>query len=165
MKTSSIILLLLFAVLATSCGVYTGSYGFNSKQLGSIERGMDFEEVCTILGEPVLRDLDSEGEAWTFRSNGNTGCSVVKIWFEDGKVVEMKSRLEGNYPSSAVREVNSSDEKGSTGKSSGTKVAVGPDGKHYIDTGSSVVVSSDGKHYIKTGSVVVTPEGKHIVIP
>jgi hypothetical protein len=161
MKTSSAILLLLFAVLATSCGVYTSSYGYNSKQLGGIELGMEFKEVCGILGEPVLRDLDDEGEAWTFRANGNTGCSVVKIWFEDGKVMEMKSHLEGNYPSSSSIADHSSTVKKS--KDTGSKVSIGSDGKMYIETGS-IVTSPDGKQYIKTGNMVVTPDGT-IMLP
>ena len=59
MKAKSIILLLLFAVSATGCGIYDISYGFGYEQLARIERGMNLKEVCDILGEPILRDLKS----------------------------------------------------------------------------------------------------------
>ena len=55
----SVVLGLLLAVLVTGCGIYE-SYGFDYKQLSSIERGMSFKEVCTILGEPAFRDLNKE---------------------------------------------------------------------------------------------------------
>ena len=64
MKKMSVVLGLLLAVLVMGCGIYE-SYGFDYKQLSSIERGMSFKEVCTILGEPAFRDLNKEGEAWT----------------------------------------------------------------------------------------------------
>ena len=114
MKKMSVVLGLLLAVLVTGCGIYE-SYGFDYKQLSSIERGMSFKEVCTILGEPAFRDLNKEGEAWTFRAYTPAGWSAVKVWFKDGKVDEMKSyrrrssssssgslmqRFEGNSPSS-----------------------------------------------------------------
>ena len=67
MKKMSVVLGLLLAVLVMGCGIYE-SYGFDYKQLSSIERGMSFKEVCTILGEPAFRDLNKEGEAWTFRA-------------------------------------------------------------------------------------------------
>ena len=69
MKKMSVVLGLLLAVLVTGCGIYE-SYGFDYKQLSSIERGMSFKEVCTILGEPAFRDLNKEGEAWTFLLRG-----------------------------------------------------------------------------------------------
>ena len=160
MKKKSFVLLLLCAALLTGCGIYS-SYGFNYKQLAGIERGMTFKEVCAILGDPAFRDINAEDEAWTFRAHSVAGWSVVKVWFKEGKVTEMKSYLEDTYP---VQPSKSSDSKSVKPFTSGTKVGVSSDGKHYVDTGS-VVVTSDGKHYIKTGSVVVTPEGKHIVIP
>lgn len=52
MKKMSVVLGLLLAVLVMGCGIYE-SYGFDYKQLSSIERGMSFKEVCTILGEPA----------------------------------------------------------------------------------------------------------------
>ena len=55
----SVVLGLLLAVLVMGCGIYE-SYGFDYKQLSSIERGMSFKEVCTILGEPAFRDLNKE---------------------------------------------------------------------------------------------------------
>ena len=137
MKKMSVVLGLLLAVLVMGCGIYE-SYGFDYKQLSSIERGMSFKEVCTILGEPAFRDLNKEGEAWTFRAYTPAGWSAVKVWFKDGKVDEMKSYLEDTYPVTTSRD-----------KSSETKV----------------IVSPEGKHYIKMGSVVVTPEGKHIIVP
>ena len=136
MKKMSVVLGLLLAVLVMGCGIYE-SYGFDYKQLSSIERGMSFKEVCTILGEPAFRDLNKEGEA-------------VKVWFKDGKVDEMKSYLEDTYPVTTSRDKSFMNEKKeSSDKSSETKV----------------IVSPEGKHYIKMGSVVVTPEGKHIIVP
>lgn len=149
MKKLSMILLLLFAVLATSCGIY-GNYGFNYEQLSLIERGMDFKKVCSILGEPAFRDLDEDGEAWMFRALGTSGWSVVKVWFKEGKVTELKSYLEDTYPTKRSTETNHFEKKNdTTSKDSGTKVYVSPEGKHYV----------------KMGSVVVTPEGKHIIVP
>ena len=140
---------LLLAVLVMGCGIYE-SYGFDYKQLSSIERGMSFKEVCTILGEPAFRDLNKEGEAWTFRAYTPAGWSAVKVWFKDGKVDEMKSYLEDTYPVTTSRDKSFMNEKKeSSDKSSETKV----------------IVSPEGKHYIKMGSVVVTPEGKHIIVP
>ena len=92
MKKMSVVLGLLLAVLVTGCGIYE-SYGFDYKQLSSIERGMSFKEVCTILGEPAFRDLNKEGEAWTFRAYTPAGWSAVKVWFKDGE-------LSGGYLSS-----------------------------------------------------------------
>lgn len=46
MKKMSVVLGLLLAVLVMGCGIYE-SYGFDYKQLSSIERGMSFKEVCT----------------------------------------------------------------------------------------------------------------------
>ena len=138
MKKMSVVLGLLLAVLVMGCGIYE-SYGFDYKQLSSIERGMSFKEVCTILGEP-----------WTFRAYTPAGWSAVKVWFKDGKVDEMKSYLEDTYPVTTSRDKSFMNEKKeSSDKSSETKV----------------IVSPEGKHYIKMGSVVVTPEGKHIIVP
>ena len=149
MKKMSVVLGLLLAVLVTGCGIYE-SYGFDYKQLSSIERGMSFKEVCTILGEPAFRDLNKEGEAWTFRAYTPAGWSAVKVWFKDGKVDEMKSYLEDTYPVTTSRDKSFINEKKeSSDKSSETKV----------------IVSPEGKHYIKMGSIVVTPEGKHIIVP
>lgn len=44
MKKMSVVLGLLLAVLVMGCGIYE-SYGFDYKQLSSIERGMSFKEV------------------------------------------------------------------------------------------------------------------------
>ena len=90
MKKISVLLLL---TVLMGCGVY-GGYGFDYAQLSSIERGMSFKEVTAVLGEPAFRDFDKEREAWTFRALGMQGWSVVKVWFKEGKVVEMKSYLE-----------------------------------------------------------------------
>ena len=72
MKKMSVVLGLLLAVLVMGCGIYE-SYGFDYKQLSSIERGMSFKEVCTILGHSVLILLrggrlsryGSKTEKWT----------------------------------------------------------------------------------------------------
>ena len=131
MKKMSVVLGLLLAVLVMGCGIYE-SYGFDYKQLSSIERGMSFKEVCTILGEPAFRDLNKEGE----------------VWFKDGKVDEMKSYLEDTYPVTTSRDKSFMNEKKeSSDKSSETKVIVSPEGKHYIKMGS-VVVTPEGKHII-----------------
>ena len=123
----------------TGCGIYE-SYGFDYKQLSSIERGMSFKEVCTILGEPAFRDLNKEGEAWTFRAYTPAGWSAVKVWFKDGKVDEMKSYLEDTYPVTTSRDKSFMDEKKeSSDKSSETKVIVSPEGKHYIKMGSVAI--------------------------
>ena len=128
MKKMSVVLGLLLAVLVMGCGIYE-SYGFDYKQLSSIERGMSFKEVCTILGEPA-------------------GWSAVKVWFKDGKVDEMKSYLEDTYPVTTSRDKSFMNEKKeSSDKSSETKVIVSPEGKHYIKMGS-VVVTPEGKHII-----------------
>ena len=106
--------------------------------------------MCTILGEPAFRDLNKDGEAWTFRAHTPTGWSVVKVWFKDGKVDEMKSYLENTYPVTTSQDKSDMNEKEkSSDKSTETKV----------------IVSPEGKHYIKMGSVIVTPEGKHIIVP
>ena len=76
MKKMSVVLGLLLAVLVMGCGIYE-SYGFDYKQLSSIERGMSFKEVCTILGEPAFRDLNKEGEAWTFRAYTPAGSLLL----------------------------------------------------------------------------------------
>lgn len=93
MKKMSVVLGLLLTALVMGCGIYE-SYGFDYKQLSSIERGMSFKEVCTILGEPAFRDLNKEGEVWTFRAYTPTRWSAVKVWFKDGEVDEMQSYLE-----------------------------------------------------------------------
>ena len=110
MKKMSVVLGLLLAVLVMGCGIYE-SYGFDYKQLSSIERGMSFKEVCTILGEPAFRDLNKEGEAWTFRAYTPAGWSAVKVWFKDGKVDEMKSYLEDTYPVTTSRDKSFMNEK------------------------------------------------------
>lgn len=148
MNKVSVLLLLLLAVSVSGCGIYS-QYGFNYKQLSSIERGMTLEEVSATLGEPAFRDFNNEGEVLTFRELGAPGWSVVIVWFKEGKVTEMKSYLEKRYPEPPSRENNSMDEK----KASSSK-----------ESSSKVIVTSDGKHYIKTGSVVITPEGKHIIL-
>ena len=121
MKKMSVVLGLLLAVLVMGCGIYE-SYGFDYKQLSSIERGMSFKEVCTILGEPAFRDLNKEGEAWTFRAYTPAGWSAVKVWFKDGKVDEMKSYLEDTYPVTTSRDKSfMNEEKRSSDKSSENK--------------------------------------------
>lgn len=149
MDKLSVFLLLLLAILLSSCGIYN-NYGFNYKQLSSLEPGMTLGEVTAVLGDPSFRDFNNEGETLTFRALAAPGWSVVKVKFQEGKVTEMESYLEKPCPAPSSNTVNSVNEnKGSSGKDSSTQV----------------IVTSDGKHYIKTGSVVITPEGKHIIIP
>lgn len=146
MKKISVLLLL---TVLMGCGVY-GGYGFDYAQLSSIERGMSFKEVTAVLGEPAFRDFDKDREAWTFRALGMQGWSVVKVWFKEGKVVEMKSYLEDTgTPAKTNRHLD-----GKKDSSSGT-----------VDAKTKVYVSPEGKHYIQTGNIVVTPEGKHIIVP
>lgn len=114
---------------------------------------MNFDQVCAILGTPQYRDLSSDGEAWTFRAPALGGSSVVKVWFKDGRLDEMKSYLETTQQSVTSRDVSSASESSKSSKSSATS----------DDT--KIIVSSDGKHYIKTGSLLITPEGKHIHLP
>lgn len=128
MNKVSVFLLLLFTVLVTSCGIYN-HYGFDYKQLSSVEKGMTLEEVSAALGKPAFRDFNNEGEVLTFRALGAPGYSVVKVWFKDGKVTEMKSYLEETYPEPSSRKVNSVDEqKDSSSKDSSSKVIVTSDG-------------------------------------
>lgn len=148
MDKVSVFLLLLLAILLSSCGTYN-HYGFDYKQLSGVEQGMTLEEVSATLGKPVLRDFNNEGEVLTFQALGDYGWTVVKVWFKEGKVTEMKSYLENVSRELPSRKIDSMDEKkDSSGKESDTKV----------------IVTSDGKHYVKMGSVVITPEGKHIII-
>lgn len=148
MNKVSVFLLLLLVILLSSCGIYN-HYGFDYKQLSSVERGMTLEDVSATLGKPVFRDFNDEGEILTFRALGTYGWSVVKVWFKEGKVTEMKSYMEKVCPAPPSNKIDSMNEdKDSSSKESDTKV----------------IVTSDGKHYVKMGSVVVTPEGKHIII-
>lgn len=109
MKKMSVVLGLLLAVLVMGCGIYE-SYGFDYKQLSSIERGMSFKEVCTILGEPAFRDLNKE-ERLDIPRLYPAGWSAVKVWFKDGKVDEMKSYLEDTYPVTTSRDKSFMNEK------------------------------------------------------
>lgn len=149
MKKLTIILLLLSAVLTTSCSIYN-DFGFKYEQLSSIKQGMNFEEVCHILGKPAFRDLNKDGEMWTFRSYGLSGWSVVKVWFKEGKLTQMESYLENTCPTTHPA---GNDFQKQQGKTANKKIE------------SSIYVSPEGKHYVKMGSVVVTPEGKHIIVP
>ena len=148
MDKVSVSLLLLLAILLSSCGIYH-EYGFRYKQLGGVERGMTLNEVTSVLGKPTFRDFNSEGETLTFRALGTTGWSIVKVKFKEGKVTEMKSYLEDDYLLPPPRMTSSVSEK----KTSSSD-----------ESSSKIIVSSDGKHYVKMGSIIVTPEGKHIVI-
>ena len=143
-----VFLLLLLAVLASSCGIYN-HYGFDYKQLGSLKPGMTFEEVTAVLGEPSFRDFNSEGETLTFRALGRPGWSVVKVKFKEGKVTEMKSYLQQTYSQPSSNTINS----------------IGTNTDSSQDSSSKVIVSPDGKPYIKMGSVIVTPDGDPIIIP
>ncbi|WP_300702604.1 hypothetical protein [Bacteroides sp.] len=148
MDKVSVFLLLLLAILLSSCGIYH-EYGFRYKQLGSVEQGMALNEVTSVLGKPTFRDFNGEGETLTFRALGTTGWSVVKVKFKEGKVTEMKSYLENDFLLSPPRTTRAVSEK---------KVSSND------ESSSKIIVSSDGKHYIKMGSIIVTPEGKHIII-
>lgn len=149
MKRLSFIFLLLSIMLVTSCSIYQ-SYGFNYKQLNSIERGMDFKAVTAILGKPAFRNLNKKGETWVFRALGLSGWSIVKVSFIDGKVIEMESYLED-----ACQNKRSEDKSFFLKNEDSSKE----------ESSSKIIVSPEGKHYIKMGSIIVTPEGKHIIMP
>ena len=150
MKKVQLLLLLLSAVLSTGCSIYN-SYGFSYDQLREVRQGMSFKEVTAVLGDPVYRDLDDKGESWEFRALGMTGWSVVKIWFKDEKVVEMKSYLEREH------DCNKSQSKPVSGLSN-------HEFKYSTDeiSKTEVLVTPDGKHALKIGSLIVTPDGQHI---
>lgn len=99
MKKMSVVLGLLLAVLVTGCGIYE-SYGFDYKQLSSIERGMSFKEVCTILGEPAFRDLNKEGgglDIPCLYSCGVVGCQGVVQRRKSGRNEELSGGYLSGY--------------------------------------------------------------------
>ena len=99
MKKMSVVFLgLLLAVLVMGCGIYE-SYGFDYKQLSSIERGMSFKEVCTILGEPAFRDLNKEERLDIPRlySCGVVGCQGVVQRRKSGRNEELSGGYLSGY--------------------------------------------------------------------
>ena len=89
----SVVLGLLLAVLVMGCGIYE-SYGFDYKQLSSIERGMSFKEVCTILGEPAFRrGLDIP----RLYSCGVVGCQGVVQRRKSGRNEELSGGYLSGY--------------------------------------------------------------------
>lgn len=145
MKKSQTFLLLLLAILFSSC--YTTKISY--KNLDLIERGMFPKEVIAILGEPSYRNFDDKDEILEFRSSEYGTAKVVRIRFVDNRVVEMKSYLD-SYDSCRDRDKTTKEKKEE--KSS------------EKDTSSKVRVSADGKHFLQSGSIIVTPEGKHEIV-
>lgn len=80
-------------VVALLCCSMVLSDDFTPSQLSSIERGMSSKKVKQILGDPILCDINEEGEVWTFRSGKTeeSNAMEVRIWFRDGKVERMRS--------------------------------------------------------------------------
>jgi hypothetical protein len=79
-------------ILLGSC--ISSQAGFTNEQLLSIRKGMTLEQVTDVLGSPSYRTFNDKGEEWEFRVFVFSGWSVVKVYFVDGKVTEMKSYLE-----------------------------------------------------------------------
>lgn len=90
MKKNQIFLLLLLAMLLSSC--YTTKISY--KNLERIERGMFPKEVIAILGKPSYRNFDDKDEILEFRSSEYGTAKVARIRFVDNRVVEMKSYLD-----------------------------------------------------------------------
>lgn len=142
MKKCQVILLLLLTVLFSSCYTNRISYQYMER----IQPGMSRKEVVAILGEPNYRSFDMKCEILEFR-NSEYGSKVIKIWFVDNKVTEMKGYLE-NYDS--IHHNGGETEK--------EKKEDKPTEK---DTSTKTRVTTDGKHIVQMGSIIVTPEGKH----
>ena len=84
--------ILLMMILLGSC--ISSQAGFTNEQLLSIRKGMTLEQVTDVLGSPSYRTFNDKGEEWEFRVFLFSGWSLVKVYFVDGKVTEMKSYLE-----------------------------------------------------------------------
>lgn len=82
MKKSQTFLLLLLAMLLSSC--YTTKISY--KNLERIERGMFPKEVTAILGEPSYRNFDDKDEILEFRSSEYGTAKVVRIRFVNNRV-------------------------------------------------------------------------------
>lgn len=164
MKKIESLLFLLPVILFSSCFTSQLSY----KKMNNIQRGMSPKEVIAVLGEPSYRSFNDKGEILEFRDYEYSASKVIKIWFVDNKVVEMKGYLDrcdsgcANRPKAAKSDEKK--EKASDEETSSTKVRVTTDGKHVIQIGS-LVVTPDGKHETvvsDAGGVIVTASGEHI---
>lgn len=163
MKKSQTILLLLLAVLFSSC--YTLNR-ISYQYMERIQPGMSPKEVVVILGEPSYRSFDTKCEILEFRDYEYGTAKVIKIWFVDNKVTEMKGYLD-KYDSIHRNEVETEKEKKedkSTEKDTSSKIRVTTDGKHIVQMGS-IIVTPEGKHETVVsdqGGVIITASGEHI---
>lgn len=164
MKKIQSMLWLLSVVLFSSC--FTTS-SISYKKMNSIQRGMSPKEVVAIMGEPSYRSFNDKGEMLEFRDYKYVPAQVVKIWFVDNRVVEMKGYLDKSEDGCNRRKETEEDEKKEekkSEKSSSTKVRVTTDGKHVVQIGS-LIVTPEGNHETvvsDSGGVIVTASGKHI---
>lgn len=161
MKKIQVIWLLLPWVLLSGC--FTSR--INYEKMSYIQRGMSAKEVIAILGKPSYRSFDDKSEMLEFRNNEYSTSEVVKVWFVDNKVVEMKSYLD-KYDDGCSRRTKTEEsdekEKKDSGKSTTAKVRVTTDGKHIVQTGK-LIVTPDGKHEMvvsDAGGVIITASGK-----
>lgn len=161
MKKSQVILFLLLTVLLSSCYTNRISYQYMER----IQPGMSRKEVVAILGEPIYRSFDAKCEILEFR-NSEYGSKVIKIWFVDNKVTEMKGYLENcdsiHHNGGEIEKEKKEDK--STEKDTSSKIRVTTDGKHIVQMGS-IIVTPEGKHEMVVsdqGGVIITASGEHI---
>ncbi len=163
MKKIQRLLFLLPVILFSSC--FTSQLSYNN--MNNIRRGMSPEEVIAVLGEPRYRSFNDKGEILEFRDHEYTASKVVKIWFVDNKVVEMKGYLDrGDSGCRKGTKTTDEEEKKSSEEISSAKVRVTMEGKHVVQVGS-LIVTPDGKHETvvsDSGGVVVTSSGEHIYV-
>lgn len=160
MKKIQSLLFLLPVIIFSSC--YTSLLSY--EKMNNIRRGMSPKEVIAILGEPSYRSFNDKGEILEFRDYEYSASKVVKIWFVDNKVVEMKGYLDSGCTNRTKATKSDEEEKKASEETSSTKVRVTTDGKHVIQIGS-LIVTPDGKHETvvsDAGGVIVTASGEHI---
>lgn len=137
MKKSQVILLLLLAVLFSSCYTNRISYQYMER----IQPGMSRKEVVAILGEPIYRSFDAKCEILEFRDSEYGTAKVIKIWFVDNKVTEMKGYLDkydSIHHNGGETEKEKKEDK-STEKDTNSKIRVTTEGKHETVVGMNNV--------------------------